>query len=84
MFWDLEIQSMVKKRKSNKATNSVRGYNTWTKDDLKELRRHSKERTPVADIAGDMGRSEATIRMKAYSLGMSVGHRRRKAKKARR
>jgi hypothetical protein len=75
---------MAKKRKSaKKAASGTRGYNVWTRDDLKELRRHSKERTPVADMSKDMGRTEATIRMKAYSLGLSVGHRRRKAKKAR-
>ncbi len=56
-----------------------RRYRVWTKDDLKELKRHSREKTPVRKIAKDMKRTEATIRMKAYQLGMSVGHRRRKA-----
>jgi hypothetical protein len=55
-----------------------RAYKVWTKDDLKELRQHSKSKTPVAKIAKGMKRTEATIRMKAYQLGFSVGHRRRK------
>ncbi len=62
---------------ANKAKK--RRYRVWTKDDLKELKRHSREKTPVRKIAKDMKRTEATIRMKAYQLGMSVGHRRRKA-----
>ncbi len=56
-----------------------RTYNVWTKDDLKELKRHSREKTPVSKIAKSMKRTEGTIRQKAYQLGFSVGHRRRKA-----
>jgi hypothetical protein len=56
-----------------------RKYKVWTKDDMKELKRHSREKTPVSRIAKAMKRTEATIRMKAYQLGFSVGHRRRKA-----
>jgi hypothetical protein len=57
----------------------MRKYKVWTKDDMKELKRHSREKTPVSRIAKAMKRTEATIRMKAYQLGFSVGHRRRKA-----
>jgi hypothetical protein len=56
-----------------------RAYKTWTPADLKELKKHSREKTPVAKIAKTMRRSEGTVRMKAYQLGFSVGHRRRKA-----
>ncbi|MGN6590466.1 MAG: hypothetical protein ACTHKE_09265 [Sphingomicrobium sp.] len=63
---------MAKKRKK-------RGYRTWTNEELKALRQHSRAKTPVIKIAKDFKRSEATIRMKAYQLGLSVGHRRRKA-----
>ncbi len=56
-----------------------RSYKVWTKDDLKELKRHSRDKTPVSKIAKSMKRSEGTIRMKAYQLGFSVGHRRRNA-----
>jgi hypothetical protein len=57
-----------------------RPYKTWTPQDLKELKKHSRDKTPVAKIAKAMKRSEGTIRMKAYEGGFSVGHRRRKAK----
>jgi hypothetical protein len=56
-----------------------RKYKVWTKDDMKELKRHSREKTPVSRIAKAMKRTEATIRMKAYQLGFSVRRRRRKA-----
>jgi hypothetical protein len=56
-----------------------RPYKVWTPQDLRELKRHSREKTPVRKIAKAMNRTEATVRMKAYQLGMSVGHRRRKA-----
>ena len=46
-----------------------RPYKSWTTDDLKELKQHSREKTPVAKIASAMKRTEATIRMKAYQLG---------------
>jgi len=65
-------------------TAKKRSYKTWSKDDLKELKQHSREQTPVSKIARSMKRSEATIRMKAYQLGFSIGHRRRKASKTRR
>jgi hypothetical protein len=56
-----------------------RPYKVWTRDDLKDLKQHSRAKTPVAKIAKALKRTEATIRMKAYQLGLSIGHRRRKA-----
>jgi hypothetical protein len=73
---------MAQKRKTTKkAPSRKRGYNVWTPDDLKKLRQHSKDMTPVSRVSKEMKRSEATIRMKAYSLGLSMGHRRRGKKK---
>jgi hypothetical protein len=60
------------------AKTRKRKYKVWTPTDLKELKQHSRAKTPVRKIAKTMKRSEATIRMKAYQLGFSVGHRRRK------
>ncbi len=56
-----------------------RAYKVWTPADLKELKKHSREKTPVSKMAKAMKRTEATIRMKAYQLGMSMGHRHRTA-----
>jgi len=48
----------------------------YTKSDVKELRAHSKARTPVAKIAKLTKRSVGSLRQKALKLGISLGHRR--------
>jgi hypothetical protein len=48
----------------------------YTKADVKELRAHSKAKTPVAKIAKLTKRSETALRHKAQKLGISLGHRR--------
>ena len=52
-----------------------RGYKIWTTRQLEALRQHARAKTPVPQIAKEMKRSGPTIRMKAYELGFSVGHR---------
>jgi hypothetical protein len=48
----------------------------YTKDDIKLLKTHSKARTPVAKISKLMKRSEGSLRQKARSLGIGLGHQR--------
>ena len=48
----------------------------WTKEDLHELKAHSKARTPVAKVAKAMKRTEGAVRQKAKTIGISLGHRR--------
>ena len=48
----------------------------YTKADIKELRAHSKARTPVAKIVKLTKRTEGSLRQKARNLGISLGHRR--------
>jgi hypothetical protein len=48
----------------------------YTKADIRELRAHSKARTPVARIARQMKRTEGSLRQKAQKLEISLGHRR--------
>ena len=48
----------------------------YTKEDVKELRAHSKAKTPVAKIAKLMKRTEGSLRQKAGKLGIRLGHRR--------
>ena len=48
----------------------------YTKADVKELRGHSKAKTPVARIAKLTKRSEGSLRQKALKLGIRLGHRR--------
>ena len=48
----------------------------YTKADVKELREHSKARTPVARIAKLTRRSVGSLRQKALKLGIGLGHQR--------
>jgi hypothetical protein len=48
----------------------------WTKEDVRELKAHSKARTPLPEIAKKMKRTERALRRKAGILGIGLGHRR--------
>jgi hypothetical protein len=48
----------------------------YTKADVRELRAHSKARTPVPKIAKLMKRTEGSLRQKALKLGIGLGHHR--------
>lgn len=48
----------------------------YSKDDVKQLRAHSKAKTPVAKIVKAMKRTEGSLRQKAIKLGVRLGHRR--------
>jgi hypothetical protein len=57
-----------------KKAGSVR--REYTKVEVKELRAHSKARTPVAKIAKLTKRSIGSLRQKALTLGIGLGHQR--------
>jgi hypothetical protein len=48
----------------------------YSKADVKELRAHSKARTPVGKIAKLTRRTVGSLRQKALKLGIGVGHQR--------
>jgi hypothetical protein len=48
----------------------------YTKADVKELRAHSKAKTPIGKIAKQMKRTVGSLRQKAIRLDISLGHRR--------
>jgi hypothetical protein len=48
----------------------------WTEEDLRELKAHSKTRTPAVQVAKAMKRTEAAVRQKAKTIGIGLGHRR--------
>jgi hypothetical protein len=60
----------------SKATNGRRKRVAWTKENLRDLKIHSKSKTPVAKISKLMKRSEGAVRQKALALDISIGHRR--------
>ena len=48
----------------------------WSAADLWSLKKHSKDRTPVAKVAKEMKRTVAALRVKASQLGFGLGHQR--------
>jgi hypothetical protein len=48
----------------------------WTKEQVRELKDHSRAKTPVAKISRLTKRTEGALRQKATQLGISLGHRR--------
>ena len=67
-------EKMVKK--AAKKTVKKRTRVVYTKTEIKELRAHSKARTPVKKISNAMKRSEGSLRQKALALGIGLGHQR--------
>jgi hypothetical protein len=61
---------MAKKTKRRKKRNA------WTKANVAELKKYSKEKLPVAKISKAMKRTAGALRQKAGNLGIRLGHRR--------
>jgi hypothetical protein len=54
----------------------------WTRADVKELRQHSKDKTRVKTISRALKRTPGALRQKARVLGIPLGHRRTKTRRA--
>jgi hypothetical protein len=48
----------------------------WTKEHVRELKNHSKAKTPVRKISKGMKRTEGAVRQKGFTLGIPLGHQR--------
>jgi hypothetical protein len=48
----------------------------WTKANLRELKAHSRYKTPVTKISKLMKRTQGALRQKALHMGLPLGHRR--------
>jgi hypothetical protein len=48
----------------------------WTAKEHRELRAHSKARTPVVKISKKMKRAAGALRQQAFKLGIFLGHQR--------
>jgi hypothetical protein len=48
----------------------------WTNQHVKELKDHSRAKTPVAKISKLTKRTPHALRMKASQLGLPLGHQR--------
>jgi hypothetical protein len=65
-------------RRTNGNTNGKKRTQrrSWTKEDHRELKAHSKNKTAVAKISRAMKRTVGALRQQAFALGLSLGHRR--------
>jgi hypothetical protein len=54
----------------------------WTRADVKELRQHSRNKTRVKTISRALKRTPGALRQKARVLGIPLGHRRPKKRRA--
>ncbi|MHC4041318.1 hypothetical protein [Bradyrhizobium sp. 23AC] len=61
---------MAKKTKNRPARKP------YTASDIKVLKAHSKSRTPVSKVSKAMKRTVGSLRQKALSLGIGLGHQR--------
>jgi len=80
---DIEVakKAATKKAAAKKAAPKKSGTKKlvrkeYTADDVKQLKQHSKDRTPVSKLAKLMKRTEGSLRQKARSLGIGLGHQR--------
>jgi hypothetical protein len=68
------------KKNTNKKTNTNAKKKAirraYSRADVKELRAHSKARTPVDKIAKLTKRTVGSLRQKALKLGIGLGHQR--------
>jgi hypothetical protein len=64
----------LKVKQARKAGKGVR--REWTKTDVKELKAHSKAKTPVTKISKETKRTIGALRQKALHLGIGLGHQR--------
>ncbi|WP_426439671.1 hypothetical protein [Bradyrhizobium genosp. P] len=46
----------------------------WTAADLRDLKKHSKARTPIENVSKAMKRTIGALRVKASQLGVGLGH----------
>ena len=66
----------TKSTRSRKANGRRSPRRTWTKEQVKELKGHSRAKTSVAKISKAMKRTIGALRQKALLLGLPLGHRR--------
>jgi hypothetical protein len=64
------------RRKQSYAEKESTSPQTMDQEDVRELKAHSKAKTPVAKVAKAMKRSEGAVRQKATAVGIGLGHRR--------
>ena len=63
-------------KKKNGTSNRKRTRRLWSKEDMRELKAHSKAKSPVDKIAKKMKRTTGALRQQAFKMGLGLGHQR--------
>jgi len=71
-----DIEKGITMARLRTKSNGRKKRAAWTATDVRELKTHSRKKTPVAKISKAMKRTEGAIRQKALSLEIGIGHRR--------
>jgi hypothetical protein len=58
------------------AQKDTGNWTPWTNEAVRQLKAHSKAKTPLSVVAAKMKRTEGALRRKAGILGIGLGHRR--------
>jgi hypothetical protein len=69
---------LIEKREKTKMAKTAkrRKWRGWTKQNVRELKAHSRSKTPVAEISKLTKRTAGALRQKAREMGIRIGHRR--------
>jgi hypothetical protein len=66
----------VKRKAITLGLSLGRPVRKWAKEDLRKLKSHLRQKTPVIKISKSMRRTVVAVRQQALRLGLPVGHRR--------
>jgi hypothetical protein len=70
----VKVKMAKKTKRASKKRKLTR--RRWSKQDNRELKAHSRAKTPLVKIARQMKRSAGALRQQAFKLGLGLGHRR--------
>jgi hypothetical protein len=68
--------TMARKMRMKTKSGKRVARRAWSREQVKELKDHSRAKTPVSKIAKMMKRTAGALRQKALTLGLPLGHRR--------
>jgi hypothetical protein len=63
-------------KKVRRKIDGRRNAKPWSTSDKRELKKHSRAKTPVSAISRLMKRTAGALRQQAIKLGLPLGHRR--------
>jgi len=63
-------------KNKNGSSKEKRIRRPWSKEDLRELKAHSKAKSPLDKVAKKMKRTPGALRQQAFKLGLGLGHQR--------